>query len=76
MKKESVKLDGGKYEVISYEDGNFECLRAGREWRNLVGDNVALHMFYKIKLMEEGWNELKSKISAELVKEFEEFFEE
>lgn len=73
---ESIKLDNGKYEVISYENGEFKCLRYGEPYRNLVGDNVALNMFFRIKLMEEGWESLKEKLSPELIKEFEEFFTE
>jgi len=54
--KESVKLDGGKYEVILDQDGssfNFHALRYGEEWRSLVGDNLILAMFNKIQDLEE-----------------------
>jgi len=54
--KESVKLDGGKYEVILGQDGssfNFHALRYGEKWRNLVGDNLILAMFNKIQDLED-----------------------
>jgi len=54
--KESVKLDSGKYEVVldqTYGEFNFNALRYGEKWRNLVGDNLILAMFYKIQELED-----------------------
>jgi len=54
--KESVILDSGKYEVILDQDGskfNFHALRYGEQWRDLIGDNLILAMFYKIQDLED-----------------------
>jgi len=53
--KETIKLDNGKYEVILDQDGskfNFHALRYGEQWRDLIGDNLILAMFYKIQDLE------------------------
>jgi len=54
--KESIKLDNGEYEVILDQDGsnfNFHALRYGEQWRDLIGDNLILAMFYKIQDLED-----------------------
>jgi len=57
MSKESILLDGGKYEVIfdqtSGSTSEFYALRYGEEWRSLTGDNLVLCMFQRIKDLEE-----------------------
>ena len=56
MSKESIILDGGKYEVIlDQTDGTFKfhALRYGEEWRDFSGDNLVLYMFERIQDLEE-----------------------
>lgn len=50
---ESIKI-GDKYELVEdLKNGRFECLRYGETWRDLVGDNLLLAMFYRIQELEE-----------------------
>ena len=54
--KESILLDGGKYEVIlDQTDGtfNFHTLRYDEEWRDFTGDNLVLCMFQRIQYLED-----------------------
>lgn len=46
-----IELDNGKYTYINDEQGQ-RALRHGLQWRNLVGDNLVLHMAYRIKELE------------------------
>lgn len=58
---EKIKVDD-KYEVIVNQESNkfeFKALRYGQEWRNLIGDNLVLAMFYRIQELEEENNKLK-----------------
>lgn len=61
-KIESIILDGGKYEIIIIDNGReFKALINGEEWRNLLGDNLILAMFYKIQGLEEKIKKLQSE---------------
>jgi len=56
MSKESIILDGGKYEVIlDQTDGKFKfyALRFDEEWREFTGDKLALCMFQRIRDLED-----------------------
>lgn len=48
------------YEIIvnftGDKDTQFKCLRYGEEWRDLIGDNMILAMFYRIQELEEALN--------------------
>lgn len=55
--------DDGKYKLILSEDfGTIKCLRYGREWRDLTGDNLVLGLIYKIQELEENNYNLKVEI--------------
>ena len=57
---DKVKVD--KYEIIlNYKDFEFKALRHGEEWRNLVGDNLILQMFFEILELKEENEKLKNK---------------
>lgn len=61
--KESIKLDNGKYEVISHDNmKKFECTRYGESWRDLIGDNLMLSMFYRIKELEDEVKDLERQL--------------
>lgn len=52
---ERIKIDD-KYEVfVEFNKNNsiFEAKRYGESWRNLIGDNLILAMFYRIQELEE-----------------------
>lgn len=52
---EQVELENGKYTIVNSLDsgGGMLCLRYGKPWRNLAGDNLVLAMFHCIKELEE-----------------------
>ena len=57
---DKVKVD--KYEIIlNNKDFEFKALRHGEEWRNLVGDNLILQMFFEILELKEENEKLKNK---------------
>ena len=62
--RESIVLQDGKYEVISSDENGFEfkALRYGKDWQSLVGDNLALAMFYRIQELEHENKEFKDTI--------------
>lgn len=54
--KESIILDGGKYEVIFDQDGStskLHALRFGEEWKDFTGNNIILCMFQRIQDLED-----------------------
>ena len=51
---EKIELESGKYTLILEDNGKkFYALRYGEEWRDLIGDNLILAMFYRMKELEE-----------------------
>lgn len=65
---ERLKIDD-KYEIVVDLDNNnseFKCLRYGEEWRDLVGDNLFLSMFYRIQELEEQLKE-QDKVTKEML---------
>lgn len=49
-----VDLDNGKYTIIEdLNNGKFSALRYGKEWRNLVGDNLVLALVNRIEELEK-----------------------
>lgn len=61
QKADKVKIN--KYEIILDNTNGFEfkALRHGEEWRDLVGDNLILQMFYEILQLKEENEKLKNK---------------
>jgi len=61
---EKISIDN-KYEIV-LNDGNdktkfeFYATRYGEKWKDLVGDNLTLGMFNKIKELEAENKKLKS----------------
>ena len=48
-----LELNNGKYTIIEdLENGKFEALRYGEEWRDLTGDNLILALVSRIKKLE------------------------
>lgn len=55
-----IDLDNGKYTYLINHDGtNQHALRHGYYWRDLTGDNLTLHMAYKIEELQNKINELE-----------------
>lgn len=53
--RSTISLDNGKYIVVeNLPKGEFECLRHGEKWRDLLGDGMVLSMFYRIQELESG----------------------
>jgi len=51
---ESIKIN--EYEIlVNFNNNNsiFEAKRNGEPWRNLIGDNLVMTMFYRIQQLEE-----------------------
>ncbi len=58
--RESIKLDNDKYEIILVNNGKeFKAERYGKEWRNLIGDNLILSMFFEIQELKEKLSEFE-----------------
>lgn len=51
----TIELDEGKYTIVYDEDDRFpvKCLRYGKEWRDLVGDNLIYWLCAKIAELEK-----------------------
>jgi hypothetical protein len=58
--RESIKVGDNAYEVILDDTPGkpfvFKALRHGAEWVDLIGDNLSLAMFYRIRELEEQQN--------------------
>lgn len=54
----TIELDNGKYTVVYDENNQYpmKCLRYGKEWRDLVGDNLIFLLCAKIEELEESNN--------------------
>ncbi|AIW03538.1 hypothetical protein CPT_Moonbeam140 [Bacillus phage Moonbeam] len=51
---DKIKLDGGKYEIITdLANGVFEARRHGQPWRDLVGDKLILALISRLKDAED-----------------------
>lgn len=50
-----IELDGGKYTIVYDQDNHFpvKCLRYGKEWRDLTGDNLVFLLCAYIEELEE-----------------------
>lgn len=49
-----IELENGKYTLKLTNNGDrFKCERYGQPWRNLIGDNMVLSMFYEILRLRE-----------------------
>lgn len=56
-----IKIDD-KYTVIEdINNGIFKATRYGEEWRDLIGDNLILAMFWKLELYELALKEIVEK---------------
>lgn len=56
-----IDLSDDKYTIIEdLENGRFEALRYGEEWRNLIGDNLILSLVQKVQELEEQINKGRS----------------
>lgn len=54
-----------EYEIIEdISNGVFKVLRHGQEWRDLVGDNFVLSMYYKIEEQQKRIEELENNKNA------------
>lgn len=49
MTYESVKVDGGKYEILLYENGQLEALRHGQPWQDLTGNNLVYWLAVELR---------------------------
>lgn len=58
MAKDSMKFDGGKYEVV-FDNGALYALRNGEHWRDLTGDNLIYWMLMECLRMSEEVSKLK-----------------
>jgi len=49
-----LELQNGKYTILEdLNNGKFEALRYGNDWRNLVGDNLILALVNKVQELED-----------------------
>ena len=54
-----------EYEIIEdIPNGVFKALRHGQEWRDLVGDNFVLALYYKIEEQQKRIEELERNKNA------------
>jgi hypothetical protein len=51
----TIDLDNGKYTVVYDETNSFpvKCLRYGKEWRELSGDNLVYWLCVRIEELEK-----------------------
>jgi len=52
-------IEKGKYELIHWNDGRFECLRYGETWRSLTGDKLVLCMMQEIERLRNELHAMK-----------------
>lgn len=60
MSQIRIELDNGKYTYI-FDSKEHKALRHGEEWRNLAGDNLVLHMGFKIEELQDRIAELEAE---------------
>lgn len=54
-----------EYEIIEdIPNGVFKALRHGQEWRDLVGDNFVLALYYRIEEQQKRIEELERNKNA------------
>lgn len=56
----TIMLDDGKYTIVYDENNQYptKCLRYGKEWKNLIGDNLIFWLCAKIGELEEEINDI------------------
>ena len=67
---EEISLEGGKYTVRFYSNGELNALRHGKAWRDLAGDKLALAMMQEIQRLQEN-----NKKLSEFACQFSKFVE-
>lgn len=55
-----IDLDDGKYTYI-FNQKDHKALHHGEEWRDLTGDNLVLHMGFKIEELQDRIAELEEE---------------
>lgn len=64
-----IDLLGGKYTLVVEPDdfsGKFECLRYGKEWQDLTGNNMMVAVVYYIQDLQQRIDYLEGQLMDEI----------